>query len=464
MKKTRRSMHSSGATSVGDLEENTDGVMELSMALRLRAFREDAGVREICEANGLNENAFVRESHLLRSLDLFMSGLRGLGCLSYFGGLTAVCFINVPNLTSVSGLDECCPGLESLNITECGLETTEGLEGLTGLTALHLSSNHLQSLDGVEGMTRLKKLWANDNRITSMDGLSSLGALEDLWLCRNRLTEIGDGLPLGRTLREVNLAHNQLGCFKELLKLAPLEGLRSLTLQDIHFGDNPVCGLSNYKTYVAYHLTQLTSLDMEVVSEESKAFANTVFLKKSMYYNMRSRIVKRHAGHVIRKASESQRARFATELCGEKAANLQTTLIHLQWQRKHVEQRLMARRAAHDLGNGDTEATIAGDDAASEGLTATDAAVTKGSSGCPATAQSGNSRKRKGAIASSMSSPSMPGSTKRSTSRTTAAAEPEGLEVLQLIAKGQALSSAVVVVEGVLHKMEEQARNRTAWR
>lgn len=47
-----------------------------------------------------------------------------------------------------------------------------------------------------------------------------------------------------------------------------------------------------------------------MVSEESKAFANTVFLKKSMYYNMRSRIVKRHAGHVIRKASESQRARF----------------------------------------------------------------------------------------------------------------------------------------------------------
>lgn len=48
-------------------------------------------------------------------------------------------------------------------------------------------------------------------------------------------------------------------------------------------------------------LLQLNSLDMEVVSEESKAFANTVFLKKSMYYNMRSRIVKRHAGHVIRK-------------------------------------------------------------------------------------------------------------------------------------------------------------------
>lgn len=59
-------------------------------------------------------------------------------------------------------------GLESVNVTECSLKTTEGLEGLTGLTALNLSSNHLQSLEGVRGMTSLRKLWANDNRITAV--------------------------------------------------------------------------------------------------------------------------------------------------------------------------------------------------------------------------------------------------------------------------------------------------------
>ena len=58
---------------------------------------------------------------------------------------------------------------------------------------------------------------------------------------------------------------------------------------------------------ISFPLVQLTSLDMEVVSEESKSFANTVFLKKSMYYNMRSRILKRHAGHVIRKVRCSGR-------------------------------------------------------------------------------------------------------------------------------------------------------------
>lgn len=38
--------------------------------------------------------------------------------------------------------------------------------------------------------------------------------------------------------------------------------------------------------------------------------------------------------------------------------------------------------------------------------------------------------------------------------------EADGLDVLQLMPKGQALAHAVVVVEGVLHKMEEQVTKR----
>lgn len=71
---------------------------------------DDAGVRELCEANGLSENVFIKEAHLLSSLDLFMSSLRSFRCLRHFRGLTTICFINVPNLVSVSGLDACCPG------------------------------------------------------------------------------------------------------------------------------------------------------------------------------------------------------------------------------------------------------------------------------------------------------------------------------------------------------------------
>lgn len=72
--------------------------------------RFDAGVREICDANGLSEDTFVREVHLLPSVDMFMSNLEDIHSLGFFGGLIAICFINVPNITSVAGLDKCCPG------------------------------------------------------------------------------------------------------------------------------------------------------------------------------------------------------------------------------------------------------------------------------------------------------------------------------------------------------------------
>lgn len=44
------------------------------------------------------------------SLDLFMSGVNDARCLSHFRGLNALCFINVPNLASLSVLETCCPG------------------------------------------------------------------------------------------------------------------------------------------------------------------------------------------------------------------------------------------------------------------------------------------------------------------------------------------------------------------
>lgn len=59
-------------------------------------------------------------------------------------------------------------GLTRVTITECSLQTMEGLEGLTRLKELHLSSNQLQTLSGMKGLTCLRKLWANDNRLNGV--------------------------------------------------------------------------------------------------------------------------------------------------------------------------------------------------------------------------------------------------------------------------------------------------------
>ena len=52
-----------------------------------------------------------------------------------------------------------------------------------------------------------------------------------------------------------------------------------------------LCNLCNYSTYVLYHLPRLYRLDTEMISDDSKNFAEGTFMKKRMYYNMRIKTI-----------------------------------------------------------------------------------------------------------------------------------------------------------------------------
>lgn len=102
------------------------------------------------------------------------------------------------------------------------------------------------------------------------------------------------------SLEELNIANNKVGNFKEVLNLNRLPSLKICTFQDPHYGENPLCNLCNYQTYVLYHLPNLVKLDTLSVSEDAKAFADATFMKKRMYYNMRIKTIQRNASNIIK--------------------------------------------------------------------------------------------------------------------------------------------------------------------
>ena len=51
--------------------------------------------------------------------------------------------------------------------------------------------------------------------------------------------------------------------------------------------------LFNQKTFILYHLPNITQLDMLSISEEAKQYAEATFMKKKMYYNMRIKTMQR---------------------------------------------------------------------------------------------------------------------------------------------------------------------------
>lgn len=102
------------------------------------------------------------------------------------------------------------------------------------------------------------------------------------------------------SLEELNISNNRVGNFKEVLNLNRLPNLKTCTFQDAHYGDNPICNLCNYQTYVLYHLPSLTRLDTLLISDDAKAFADATFMKKRMYYNMRIKTIQRNSSNIMR--------------------------------------------------------------------------------------------------------------------------------------------------------------------
>jgi hypothetical protein len=78
-----------------------------------------------------------------------------------------------------------------------------------------------------------------------------------------------------------------------VLNLNRLPNLKVLSFYDPHFGENPICNLCNYQTYVLYHLRNICKLDTLTISEEAKAYAESTLMRKKMYYNMRIKTIER---------------------------------------------------------------------------------------------------------------------------------------------------------------------------
>lgn len=188
--------------------------------------------------------------------------------------------------------------LEELCLSQNIIEKIEGLDHNLSLKKLFLTNNYIKKIEGLDRLKNLEALWLSENEIRSLRGLENLLELKELWIAGNNITYIGKHISSLTKLQYLNLANNHIGNLLEVINLQPLTRLRALHFSDPHFGDNPLCNLCNYQVYVVYHLKQLTQLDSCTITEEFKNTAETTFLKKRMYYDMRIKTTYRSADNI----------------------------------------------------------------------------------------------------------------------------------------------------------------------
>ena len=203
--------------------------------------------------------------------------------------------LTLRKIEGLEGLQE----LEELWLSENLIQRIEGLDGCVKLRKLYLSNNRITRIEGLQAAIRLEVLWLNENAVESLEGLEPAAGLKELWVAKNKITNIGRTLDTLQKLTDLNLAGNFIGNFKEILHLNRIPSIRKLRFSDPHFGENPICSLCNYNTYVLYHLNFLSQLDSLTVSEEAQSSTESTFMKKRMYYNMKIKTIQRASTNVL---------------------------------------------------------------------------------------------------------------------------------------------------------------------
>ncbi|CAL1713429.1 unnamed protein product [Somion occarium] len=216
-----------------------------------------------------NLDSVVRLKELLPRLDsLFLNSNQLLWLSGVPGGVRtlSVAFNCLTGVTSFSHL----LNLESLDISDNGIDSLRQLECLRHLRELRADGNNVDNIDGLQKMdglvklslqrnnirtidltacrwTRLEMLNLSQNRLSTIHGLSSLPALVALNLDNNLLGELDPNGSMPR-LRILRVSGNRL----QQLNASPFPNLRTL------YADNNSLG----PIIKAYRLTKLENLSL----------------------------------------------------------------------------------------------------------------------------------------------------------------------------------------------------------
>ncbi len=251
---------------------------------------------------GIRVEDALQEAPAVTEIDVFQGTRVRFQSLAPFTSVRSATFVQCPSVTSLALPSGAGAAMQKLWVVQCKLLSMVGVSALRQLQVLVLDGNKLTHISGLGALPQLKRLWLNDNRIASLAGVAAAPQLEELSVARNRLVAVHEDIESCSQLVSVNVAGNRIGHFKELLPFKRLPALQELFLEDGHWGRNPVCGLSNFRTFAVHTLPQVRVLDARRISQAARAHAEATFVKKAMFYNMRIKVLHRNTAAAIRRA------------------------------------------------------------------------------------------------------------------------------------------------------------------
>ena len=162
----------------------------------------------------------------LRRLVMYRSAIRDLEGLGPWPHLEEL-QLEFASLSSLAGIEECCPRLGRLTLSHGPVVDLGPLGGLAELAALHLGHTALEDLSTAPELPSLKTLYLTSGPLRSLAGIEAFGRLEKLQIFGAKQLADLEGLASHSRLRELVLFQTGLTALSDPGPLPSLERIET---------------------------------------------------------------------------------------------------------------------------------------------------------------------------------------------------------------------------------------------
>jgi len=257
-----------------------------------------AALQETCRTAGIKDE-FANAPHKVDHLQLILDSYCELKVVRHFRNLKTLTLIQ-QGLTGITGLGY-LRHLDSLWLNENQISCLDGIQGCRNLKCLYVDGNQIEQIGHwLLGLNEIHTLWIAENKLKDLRGIANLPKLCHLHAPSNQITTLEPGLDKLKNLEHINVANNKLHTFKCVSALQHFQSLQEVNFNDPEFGTNPFCQITNYSVYVLFHLPTLKILDRYSVTQIDRTKAESEYLRKRLFYNMRIKSTRRLANQALK--------------------------------------------------------------------------------------------------------------------------------------------------------------------
>lgn len=203
-----------------------------------------------------------------------------------FENMISLTLVN-ESIKSISSIVENLPNpsiIKFLNLNQNEIENLDDIDKLINLETLHLNFNYIENIPKVfRSLKKLHTFWISENNISVIENLPL--SIKNLWIANNDIEYISENFDEMVNLEMINISGNFINDLKDLYILGKIKKLKRIYLNDINFGENPICLFENYRKIMVHIFSNVEIIDQRKVTVKEKNEIEKYFSDNMIIYN-----------------------------------------------------------------------------------------------------------------------------------------------------------------------------------